>query len=244
MLELSAQRILEAWEFGAASAPEVRTRTLLKLATPELPMDAIKDMVIGERNKNLFELRQSLFGSALQAYIECGGCGEALDLEFSIEDFEFAATIDTSESYSVSSGAIQARVRLPNGNDLTALASASSVEEGRQILFSLCVLKLQRNNVEIDVAELEIDELSELEAEIAELDPRMEILFDVHCPSCSHCWQSPLQLDSFLWQEFDSYARQLLENVHLLANHYGWSEQDILAMSHVRRQHYIKRLLQ
>ena len=244
MLELSAQRVLNIWEQGALLSAEGKSQALLSLISPELSTQALTDLVLGERNKNLLELRQQLFGSKLQAYIECGKCGEALDLEFSIEDFGFSSIAHIPETHSVLIDNICADIRLPNGHDLTALTNVKNVEDGRQLLFSRCVLKLQRNDVPMTLDELNDVELNQLEEAVAALDPRMEILFDLSCPECSHNWQSPLDIGSFIWREFDVYALQLLENIHLLASTYGWSEADILAMSQVRRNHYIERLLQ
>lgn len=244
MVEISAQRVLNIWEQGALLNAEAKTQALLSLVVPELSAEALTDLALGERNKNLLELRQQLFGSKLQAYIECGQCGESLDLEFSIEDFGFSSMDHIHETHSISIQNMCANIRLPNGHDLTALTHVRNVADGRQLLFSRCVLKLLRDDVPMPLDELNDAEMNQLEEAIAELDPRMEILFDLSCPQCSHSWQSPLDIGSFLWREFDVYALQLLENIHLLASTYGWSEADILAMSNVRRNHYVERLLQ
>jgi len=45
----------------------------------------------------------------------------------------------------------------------------------------------------------------------------MELLFDLNCPACANQWQAPLEVDVYLWHEFDTHARELLENIHLLA---------------------------
>lgn len=244
MVDLSAQRILEVWEQGASFTAEARTQALLSLVAPELSTEALTELVLGERNMNLLELHQRLFGPTLQAYVECSECGEALDLEFAIDELGFASIPHIPESLSISTGSIAAQVRLPNSHDLIALASAKSVEDGRYLLFSRCVLELHRGDATIVLHELNEVELDLLEKAVSELDPRMEILFDLQCPKCAHRWQSPLEIGSFLWSKFDVYARQLLENAHILAISYGWSETDILAMSQQRRHFYLQRLMQ
>lgn len=244
MVDLSAQRILEVWEQGVAFTAEARTQALLSLVAPGLSTKALTELALGERNMNLLELRQRLFGSTLQAYVECSACGEALDLEFGIDELGFSSISHVSEINSISTGSISAQVRLPNCHDLTALASLNNVEDGRRLLFSRCVLELHRDGATIVLHELSEDELDQLEKAISELDPRMEILFDLHCPQCAHRWQSPLEISSYLWSEYDVYARQLLENVHVLASTYGWAEADILAMSEQRRQYYLGRIIQ
>ena len=243
MVDFSAKRILEVWEQGVSYSSEVRTQALLGLVAPDLSPRALTELVLGDRNMNLLELRRSLFGPILQAYVECSACGEALDLEFGVDELGFSSIDQVQEVNPVSTGSISARVRLPNSQDLLALASQNNVEDGRRLLFSRCVQELRRDDTNVVLHDLNEDELDQLEKAISELDPRMEILFDLQCPQCKHNWQSSLEISSYLWSEFDTYARQLLENVHTLASTYSWSESDILAMSEKRRQYYLGRIL-
>jgi len=244
VIGLSAQRILEVWELGVSITAEARTQALLGLLAPGLSEQALTELVLGERNMNLLELRRQLFGSTLQAYVKCTACGEALDLEFGVDELGFSSIHNVSEINSISTGSISAQVRLPNGHDLIALESLNDIKDGRHLLFSRCVQDLHRDEVTIDLNELDENELDQLEMAISELDPRMEIMFDLRCPQCAHRWQSPLEISSFLWHEYDVYARQLLETVHILASTYGWAEADILAMSERRRQFYLERIIQ
>ena len=244
MMDLSAQRILEVWEKGASSTPEGRTQALLGLVQPELSTQDLAELALGERNKNLLGLRQQLYGSKLQAYIECGECGEALDLEFSIDEIGIFSATKIPDIHNVSNANLNFKIRLPNSNDLNALADLRNIEDGRSLLFSRCVIEVQRDSSEITINELSENELDELEKIISEIDPRMEIVFDLRCPQCSHTWQSPLEIGTFVWSEYDAYARQLLEQVHTLASRYAWSESEILSMSEQRRQYYLQRFLQ
>lgn len=49
------------------------------------------------------------------------------------------------------------------------------------------------------------------------------------------------QLDTaaLLWDEISIRAGALLQEVHRLASSYGWSEEQILALSATRRAHYL-----
>lgn len=244
MVDFSAKRILEVWEQGVSYSAEARTQALLGLVAPDLSPKALTELVLGDRNMNLLELRRRLFGPILQAYVECSACGEALDLKFGIDELGFSSTNQALEINPVSTGSVSAQVRLPNSQDLIALASLNNIEDGRRLLFSRCILELRRDDDTIVLHDLNEDELDQLEKAISELDPRMEILLDLQCPQCTHNWQSSLEISSYLWSEYDTYARQLLENVHILASTYAWSETDILAMSEQRRQYYLGRIIQ
>lgn len=249
MVDLSAQRILEVWEQGCSCTNETRinetrTQALLGLAMPELSSESLSEIILGERNKKLLDIHQQMFGSVLQGYIECSECGEALDLEFEIGDFGFASISHISETHSIKQGNLTVEIRLPNSNDLNALESLNNIEEGRRLLLSRCILECHRDGSDISFQDISEDELGFIEEAVSSLDPRLEVVFDLQCPECAHTWKTPLEIGSFLWSEYDVYARQLLENVHVLASNYGWSEKNILSMSQQRRKYYLERLMQ
>jgi hypothetical protein len=50
----------------------------------------------------------------------------------------------------------------------------------------------------------------------------------------------PFDVGSFVWTEFSVWAQKRLEEVHLLASAYGWSEAEILELSPVRRRYYVE----
>jgi len=241
---LSTQQVLDVWDQASGKKSEAQTQLLLSLIESGTPAEPLSNLTIGERNHRLLELRQQLFGSKLEAYVECPKCDQALDLVFSTDQFGFDRARDLPAEQVIESGAITASVRLPNGHDLIALANIETAEEGRALLFSRCLSDLRKDGHAAKITELDEDDLSALETLIAELDPRMELLFDLNCPACANQWQAPLEVDVYLWHEFDTHARELLENIHLLARAYGWSESEILAMSEKRRRYYVERLLQ
>ncbi len=243
MVSLPAQKILATWEQWGSFSDQSKTLALLGLVSPASSPEALSQLNLGERNHRLLELHKSLIGPTLQAYAECTECGEALDLDFAIDALGFCAIHDIPETHSIVVKELNVQLRLPNGEDLMALATVDNIEQGRLLLFSRCILNLSRNGTVITVSELSDDELDQLEHAIAKLDPRMEILFDLQCPECAHSWQSPLEISTYVWHEYDVYVRQLLENVHVLASHYGWSEEAILAMSQQRRQFYLDRVM-
>jgi hypothetical protein len=76
-------------------------------------------------------------------------------------------------------------------------------------------------------------------AAMLERDPQAEIVLDVTCPSCGHDASTLFDAGSFLAQELSSGKDRLFREVHALALHYHWSEDEILAMSRPRRQRYL-----
>lgn len=78
-------------------------------------------------------------------------------------------------------------------------------------------------------------------AEVAEAaDPAADVTLNINCPECGTATRAELDIASYLWTELDSWARDLLLDVHLLAIAYGWSEPEILALSPLRRRYYLE----
>ena len=67
----------------------------------------------------------------------------------------------------------------------------------------------------------------------------IELRFD--CMACGEAWSDRLDVAGCVWEEIAARARRLLDEVHVLAIYYGWSERQILAMSAARRDAYLQR---
>ena len=83
----------------------------------------------------------------------------------------------------------------------------------------------------------------DLAAALDAADPCLDVSLDLSCPACAHAWATPLDLPGFLWEEIEVRVRRLLDEVHTLAHAYHWNEEEILALSGVRRSAYLQRVL-
>ena len=63
------------------------------------------------------------------------------------------------------------------------------------------------------------------------------------CTGCGAAMVLPFDIAVFLDGEMGARASRLLDEVHLLASSYHWSESEILALPASRRQDYLKRVL-
>jgi hypothetical protein len=73
-------------------------------------------------------------------------------------------------------------------------------------------------------------------------DPLAEVLLQLRCEQCGHEWPLLLDVVSFFQRELDDYATSLLQQVHVLASAYGWTEQEIFSLSPKRRRTYMEML--
>jgi hypothetical protein len=242
MRAISASEMIAVWERGAAQHPVDRALTLLEACCGE-PRERLAQASIGQRDALLLLVHQQLFGDVLQAFAECPQCRERL--EYSLSTREIAArsqtgAIDSESHLSFVDGGMQVQLRVPNSFDLGAVAACTDTATARRLLAERCVIEMTRERRAVPVSELTDSAVDRIAAHLASADPQADVVIDLTCAACRHAWQVILEIESFLWIKISSLAKRLLRDVHALARAYGWSEQEILSLSPLRRRAYLE----
>jgi hypothetical protein len=73
-------------------------------------------------------------------------------------------------------------------------------------------------------------------------NPRTDPQIGLDCPACGARWEETLDIADFLAADLRAAAQRLLDDVHVLALAYHWSERDILELPTARRRHYLRRV--
>jgi hypothetical protein len=236
MRNLGDLDLLLLWERSTHRHALDRSALLCAWARPELPVDTIPDLPLGETTEILLRLRAACFGERISAHVDCGRCSERLQLSVSIHEL----LRDDSSLVSHEVDAAGERWRLPTLRDLAAVARERDAEQAVSGLMARCRL----NGVDEDAQQpLSETNLMEVEAALEAADPNADLVFDVRCGACGHVGTTQLDAGELLWEEIDARARALLNEVHLLARAYGWSEREILALSASRRAFYLSTVL-
>ncbi|QTF92388.1 hypothetical protein [Halomonas sp. BM-2019] len=231
----SAHQLLHIWEAGQGRPPWVRALLLLEAAETGMEQKALARLPLGERDDRLLELRARLFGETLSSLADCPACGERLELNFSIDDVRLPGPKATA--FLFESGDLCVSFRLPDSVDLEALLPGP---DAPRALLEACLQGINREGEPAVIADLNEAEITALIAHMGEADPRADLKAAMNCPNCSHSWSARFDILSFLWEELGAWVRRLLAEVHVLARAYGWREDDVLALSPWRRQHYIE----
>jgi len=225
--------MLRAWEHGRRRHPIDRAVMLHALAEPALDPDRLPDAPLGDRNAAILRLRQATFGDRLRAVLDCPRCGERLELD-----------ADTTTLLSASAGAEASveveglRFRPPTSRDLIGILGESDAEAARLRLLRLCLIGDGDSADPVLLASLG----DRVEDALEQADSLADLTFGFVCDACGHEWQASIDVAAFLWDEVDLHARRLLDEVHVLARAYGWSEAEILALPEERRLAYIERV--
>lgn len=232
-------QLIDAWESGVGRSLTERGLLLLALSAPGHEFAALAQWNVGARDALLLSLREQLFGRDLACLSECTGCGERLELGFSVNDVR-AQSAHVGERYELTACEHRIRFRLPDSNDLAALEHATSIEAGARLLLQRCVDSAERAEASVEVAELPSAVVEAVSARMRELDGQAEVTIEVTCPACQRVEERAFDIVTHLWSELDAWARRVLQEVHVLASCYGWSEREILRLSAPRRRAYLE----
>jgi hypothetical protein len=231
MRALSDTDLFRVWESGYRLHPLDRALLALGAALPETPYERLADWPLGRRNKALLDLRCACFGSRMQAWAACGGCGEKLEIDIDAGVIAGAGapySDDMRDTVAVNGKSF----RLPTSRDLADAAQAAGGGAAARIL-DRCRIAADDDDTWSD------NEIEAIGERMAVADPLAEISLQLDCPACGRRWQESFDIASFIWEEIEAQVRQLILAVHTLASAYGWSEAEILALSQHRRALYL-----
>jgi hypothetical protein len=262
MATTSTEALLDACEHGRDASPGERALILLGVAHPEASVSTLSDWPVGRRDAALLALSERLFGPRLPAQAHCPRCAALLELEVDVAQLAVAAPHEAADAFVFQSGGIRVTWRLPNAGDLALLGRGTPGRDGavpmNRWLLERCIVAVEPDDTtaadrdasgasllavaasrSIRIpAEMAAALESEMTEAIAAADPLAEIALELTCPDCAAAWSAPFDIVRFLWSEVDAWAARILDEVHILASRYGWSEAEILALSPQRRQHY------
>jgi len=235
MRALSASELLRVWERGLGDGPIRRALGLLSAARPETDIAVIEGLTIGQRDALLLRLREWTFGPELTGTSLCCQCRERIELTFASDDLPAAGPPANAH---VAMSGYELQLRPPNSSDIAAV-SDQDLPRARLHLLERCLLTAQYRGSPVSISELPEPVLDEAERRMAEADPQSDIQLVVACPACGARNKIAFDIVSFFWREIESWAGRILREVHTLASAYGWREEEILALSPLRRQCYL-----
>ena len=230
-----SDELLTVWERWLGADSVARGLSLLELVRPDLTVDAIAGLSIGSRDGMLLDVREMLFGRTIVGLIECPACGDTLEIEVATGDLRATSphglTTVSRLDYEISLHPCDSRDQMA--------AEHAAPEQRVRILLERCITSANCAGQPTPIHLLPSEVIEAVEDRIAELDPQADVQLGLCCPACSHQWDAAFDILSFMWAELGEWAVRTLRDVHQLAAAYGWSERDILALSPIRRRHYL-----
>ena len=227
----------EEWLAAHLTAPNTQTVTRL-LESCLLSLDGISptpemvgQLLVGDRDYLVLQLRRITLGDQIQAVFACPACSARMDVDFSLADVPVERRPQSAACHSLElENGRRLHFHLPTGADQQAILA---VEAGERVsaLLARCL--------EEAALPLTQEELEKFSAAMERLAPQVDLELDLTCPECNHTFTAPFDLTAFFFSEMQANAVQLLREVHFLAFYYHWSEENILKLTRKRRREYL-----
>jgi hypothetical protein len=181
-------------------------------------------------------LRVQALGPRLQCGFLCPhrGCGERVELGFAMAEYlapvrptrpRGVVPVEGRPGWFDLDGAC---FRLPSAVDQVAALSGGGI----RLLVQRC----------LEPSDLAGPARARVERAMAVMAPQVSRPVGGHCPACGAAVEAALHLPALVITELRHAAAWVLEEVHLIAGAYGWSETAILALPAPRRQDYARRI--
>jgi hypothetical protein len=228
-----------AVDFSETDLPVLVSRILKQclIGEPENPPEHFfSDLSVGKRLECLLRLAAGAQMSAFSFPFGCGSCGEQLEIELTLAEIaEIQSQADRRATIAFESADGKFVFRKPLGRDQQEwqkLAFADERTAMREIFSSLQISGEQ-------AADFSDEIFQSLEEAFDEADPLVNFNCRADCFQCGAANRFQTDLLGFALGELRRLQRRLLYTVHLFASHYHWSESEIFAVPHWRRQQYL-----
>lgn len=184
----------------------------------------------------LLMLRRVALGDVIRAETNCAACRAKADVSFRIADLlasqkprlpRGVEKIDGNGSYRIPGEDVQ--FRLPSCGELRDMDRTTN---GELELIRRCV---QPPDVPARIRR-------RIERAMEALAPRFSRELTGECPECHAGMNFYFDVQQFVLRELRDHAAMIFEDVHLLALHYKWPEENILALPRRRRELYAEAL--
>lgn len=244
---------------STAPVTAVLSRCVRRLGTiSPVSTELVRRLLVADRQYLLLKLRDVTFGDQVQATIRCpwADCGHKVDIDFSLRDIPVRESQEKGPTYTMELSPEAAcqdehgqayreiTFRLPTGEDQEVVSPfvADDAVRAFTMLLARCI---QRVGLWAPPGDALIRRLSplaqqEIEHHMEAVAPGVDLTMEGQCRDCERDFAVPFDPQECFFGELHASRDLLYREVHYLAYHYHWSEQEIMALPRHKRRRYIE----
>lgn len=219
--------LLDLWHRCSAAPSVMRPAILLE----ELGADQDAALLpVGRRDRRLIRLRTELFGADVDCNCDCGSCGTRIEIRFDLN--ALPKEKEAPDRISVASGGTTHDFRLPGTKDVADVLDMPAASRAATLVRRCALDSLPELFPE--------DLVTEVSYAFETADPDAELTLQMTCPECGAGSAALFDIGTHFWQDICRRVQRVLREVHYFASAYGWTEAQVLAVPHYRRQEYLR----
>lgn len=227
---------------GTLSHP-VRVTQILMMALDSISgmpvtRELIEGLSIVDRDYLMMHLAILFRGDQMWLGTQCSHCDHPFDIELYRSQLPVSEAGEGYPFASVEDGEIELRLRVPVGSDLACMdANMKSQDEMVLSVLQKCIVKVNGDEVDgYPIHSLPAETLEKADAALEQVSPAICNRLSGVCPECDR--EQDIAFDPCHFEH--GSGAEIFEQVHSLALHYHWSEDDILSLPRARRHRYLQ----
>jgi len=231
LIERKIQDSSEKYKSLPDQISEVLARTLKTVAGLPVNREVVESLCTGDRQYLMLKLHELVNPAPEWITCNCVSCNERIQF---LMDFRQLPVKEAGTNYprtDISYKDISYSLRVPTGNDETLLAENN---REKKLSWTSVLKHLLSTGDDFSIDNLEQDEISKLDSMLDDMTPQIASSVQVSCPYCET--DQHVFIDHYGWL---GEVKEIDREVHELASHYHWSEQEILSLSRNRRKRYL-----
>jgi hypothetical protein len=203
----------------------------------------MRQMSIGDITFLLLSARKLMVDDDIACTAQCPSCSKNMSLSISVTELKqtttaAATTMAPERHHEMEACGYRLRVRplTPQDQDIVLNNNPSS-DKVVQALARACIIHSEPQLPDGDISESLLEAIGWT---LGEIDPLSDITLHLACPECQHAFHATLPIEAFVLGELYQDKYGLEREVHWLAFHYHWSEQEILSLTREKRKRYVE----
>lgn len=199
------------------------------------------EMTVGQRLVCSLSVVAATGIRSIEVILNCSkpGCNQRLTVELSIEELINLgkSTLNTTE-FQVDVDGRSFKFRKPTGNDQREWLQHPHSDKDTLMnsIFGTLLVEPQES---VELGQVLKENLDWIDSEFNQRDPLVGFSMTVLCPYCEGEISCDVELQEVLIKELRKVQIGLLSDIHRLAAHYHWNEEQILSLPTWRRDQYL-----
>ena len=214
---------------------EILSHALHSIGNKAVDIKRTSALCVADRQYLMLCLARLIGGDSVWLQGKCTACHENFDVNIRQSELPVQACGEGFPFVSVSLGRQSLTLRIPTGADQQTIHGLARHEAIKTLLHD-CIVTLRPDTDRHAF----IESLSETEIDIIDdafdrVSPSIGTGIQTNCPECQA--SQVIQLDPY--HLLQQPGGSLYQDVHRIASHYHWNEQEILSLPRSRRQLYL-----
>ncbi|MDR4518618.1 MAG: hypothetical protein MRK00_14710 [Nitrosomonas sp.] len=214
---------------------QVLCNALASIGGQQVSEELISGLSVGDRQFLMRQLAVHMDDRPVWLTAVCHHCAEKFDVSFRQSELPVKPAGEgyPSRDIEVSLGMIS--VSVPTGNDQRAISGITDHQKALRTLIARLV-KIKGRRPGLKPENLTAEDIEKIESTSEAMSPEIATEVLAVCPHC----EAQNRLTATPYSCFEKSPDTLFNEVHAIAMHYHWREQDILDLPRARRQKYLQ----